>query len=164
MSRVERAWQVVLAARAHIRAGGNLHTKGSGGFPAQLRVALSWLDATVPVTRTSPAAAAARGERTAIEHVLPWKRIATEIIDPTKADPRSNTVFTPIEDGPARDPEHMIDLAKRLIVKARVTEAEHSRLNNISRSMQWDAPNGDGMERYRRAGIELVVIPAARKS
>jgi len=49
-------------------------------------------------------------------------------------------------------------LAERLVEKAYVSKSEHARLNKVDRSMQWDAPNGNGRERYHRAGIEPLPV------
>lgn len=140
-------------ARPHLARGGNLHTKGSGAYPAKLRTLLSPLDRAIPVTYATEAALAIDIKRRCVEHVLPLKRIAVEIIDPSKADPRLNTLFAPLAGGPATSPEHLLEIFDALILKCWVTPEEHTRLNQAGESLQWDAPDGDGWERYRRANV-----------
>jgi len=153
------AWEaIVLPARAHLAAGGNLHTKGSGGWPKRLRTYLDRVDRLVPFTLASDAAMALPVAERIREHVMPMKRIAIEIIDPSACDPRANTRRDAIAGGPARDAQHMEEIALRLIRKAWVTREEHRRLNLAGASFQWDAPDGDGLERYRRAGVEVREI------
>jgi hypothetical protein len=157
----EKAYRFVEdEARPYLRSGGNLHTKGSGGYPAELRKLLAPLDRIAQVTHATVAAWALEKEHRCVEHVVPMKRIAVEIIDPTKADPRCNTRFDPIAGGPATSPQHLLEIFDRLVLKCWVTDEEHSRLNQAARSMQWDAPNGDGWARYARAGVVAQLISA----
>ncbi|MFC5337910.1 hypothetical protein [Leucobacter denitrificans] len=86
------------------------------------------------------------------------KRIIIEIVDPRQADPRSNTSHSPIAGGPAGSPEHLIKIFDRLLQKCWVTEEEHDRLNRAGRSFQWDAPNGDGWSRYKKAQINVHAV------
>lgn len=60
----------------------------------------------------------------------------------------------------------LLELAERVVEKAYVSKVEHARLNNVDRSMQCDAPNGNGnsRERYRRAGIELLPVSGRPRS
>lgn len=81
------------------------------------------------------------------------KRIVIEIVDPRQADPRSNTRTTSIAGGPASSPEELLAIFDRLLVKCWVTSEEHDRLNVAGRSLQWDAPDGDGWARYEQAGV-----------
>ncbi|MEV8172670.1 hypothetical protein [Microbacterium sp. NPDC077486] len=139
--------------RSHLAAGGNLWTKGSGGYPRRLRQMLGALDEGHPVTfATRDAMQLAQPERK-VEHVIPFKRIIVEIVDPSQADPRSNTRQEPIAGGPATSPEHLLSIFDRLLVKCWVTKDEHDRLNRAGRSLQWDAPDGDGWARYRLADV-----------
>ncbi|MEV7618913.1 hypothetical protein AB0N59_02135 [Microbacterium sp. NPDC089321] len=145
--------------RPHLAAGGTLWTKGSGGYPRRLRQMLGVLDKGHAVTfATRDAMQLAPAERV-VEHVIPFKRIIVEIVDPSQADPRSNTHQEPIAGGPATSPEHLLSLFNRLLVKCWVTKDEHHRLNRAGRSLQWDAPDGDGWARYRLA--DVVAYPLA---
>jgi len=94
-----------------------------------------------------------------VEHVIPMKRIVIEIVDPRQADPRSNTRNDPIAGGPATSPEHLISIYDRLLQKCWVTREEHDRLNRAGASLQWDAPDGDGWARYRRAEVVAYRLP-----
>ncbi len=85
--------------------------------------------------------------------MVPMKRIVVEIVDPSQADPRSNSVADPLAGDPAISPEHLIVIFDRLLVKSWVTADEHDRLNRTGPSFQWDAPGGDGWVRYRQAGV-----------
>ncbi len=143
--------------RPFLAAGGTLHTKGSRGYPTKLRTMLLWLDATVPITHATTAALLLPLQQRQVEHVFPVKRVAVEMVDPSKADPRSNTSFAPIANGPANSPEHLLDIFDRLWIKCWITPDEHGRLNTCVPSAQWDAPNGDGWARYRLAGV--VAMP-----
>ncbi|WP_101847489.1 hypothetical protein [Zhihengliuella sp. ISTPL4] len=139
--------------RPHLAAGGNLWTKGSGGYPRQLRQMLRVLDHGHRVTfATRDAMGLAPAERV-IEHVIPFKRIIVEIVDPSQADPRSNTHQEPIAGGPATSPEHLLSIFDQLMRKCWVSKDEHDRLNRAGRSLQWDAPDGDGWARYRLADV-----------
>lgn len=145
--------------RPHLAAGGNLWTKGSGGYPRRLRQMLGALDKGHAVTfATRDAMQLAPAERV-VEHVIPFKRIIVEIVDPNQADPRSNTHQRPIAGGPATSPEHLLSIFDRLLVKCWVTKDEHDRLNRAGRSLQWDAPDGDGWARYRLA--DVIACPLA---
>lgn len=148
--------------RPFLAQGGNLHTKGSRGYPTRLRQMLSRLDADVPITHATAASLRLPVRDRQIEHVVPVKRIAIEIVDPSKADPRSNTSFDAIAGGPATSPEHLLKIVDQLWIKCWVTPEEHSRLNKCMPSAQWDAPNGDGWLRYRLANIvaEPLTQPA----
>lgn len=139
--------------RQHLAAGGNLWTKGSGGYPSRLRQMLGVLDKDHEVTfATRDAMQLAPAERV-IEHVIPFKRIIVEMVDPSQADPRSNTHQEPIEGGPATSPEHLLSILDQLMRKCWVSKDEHDRLNRAGRSLQWDAPDGDGWARYRLADV-----------
>lgn len=139
--------------RPFIAAGGHLWTKGSQGYPTRVRKLLEKLDVDCSVTHaTADAMLLPEGTRI-VEHVLPMKRIVIEIVDPAQADPRSNTHTDPIADGPATSPEHLLSIFDRLLEKCWVTKEEHDRLNRAGRSLQWDAPNGNGWLRYERAGV-----------
>lgn len=145
--------------RPHLAARGNLWTKGSGGYPRRLRQMLGALDKGHAVTfATRDAMQLAPGERV-VEHVTPFKRIIVEIVDPNQADPRSNTHQRPIAGGPATSPEHLLSIFDRLLVKCWVTKDEHDRLNRAGRSLQWDAPDGDGWARNRLA--DVIACPLA---
>ncbi|MCR6645327.1 MAG: hypothetical protein NVV62_12930 [Terricaulis sp.] len=123
---------------------------------------LAALDSAIPVTHTTADALALDEKARIVEHVIPMKRIVTEIIDPSKADPRSNTAFAPIADGPADSPQHLLSIFDTLTIKCWVTADEHARLNTIGRSSQWDAPDGDGWARYDSAGIRAVPLSDLR--
>lgn len=139
--------------RPHLAAGGRLWTKGSGGYPRRLRQMLRALDDGHAVTfATRDAMQLAPGERV-VEHVIPFKRIIVEIVDPSQTDPRSNAHKEPIADGPATSPEHLLSIFDQLLHKCWVTKDEHDRLNRAGRSLQWDAPDGDGWARYRLAEV-----------
>ena len=139
--------------RPFLVAGGRLWSKGSQGYPRQLRQRLHGLDAAHPVTFATPDAMSLDRSQRVVEHVVPMKRIAIEIVDPRQADPRSNTTAEPIAGGPASSPEHLLMIFDQLLVKCWVTAAEHDRLNRTGPSFQWDAPDGDGWARYRQAGV-----------
>lgn len=152
------AWEIILEGRALLAAGGRLYTKGSQGIPQRLRsVFLQRIDATIPVTLATQAGREASDHEIAIEHLVPMKRIAIEIIDPSAHDPRTGGANVELL-GPAVDIEHAEEIARKLIVKARVTKEEHARLNTAYPSFQWDAPAADGRARYRAAGIDLFEI------
>lgn len=119
---------------------------------------LAALDSAVPVTHATADALALDEKARVREHVVPMKRIVIEIVDPSKADPRSNTAFAPIAGGPARSPEHLLSIFDTLTIKCWVTPDEHARLNTIGRSSQWDAPDGDGWARYDSAGISTMPL------
>lgn len=139
--------------RPHLAAGGRLWSKGSGGYPRRLRQMLRTLDDGHAVTfATRDAMHLSPGERV-VEHVIPFKRIIVEIVDPSQADPRSNTHPDPIAGGPATSPEHLLSIFNQLLQKCWVTKDEHDRLNRAGRSLQWDAPDGDGWARYRLADV-----------
>lgn len=145
--------------RPHLAAGGNLGTKGSGGYPHGLRQVLRALDEGHPATFVARAAMELAPTERVVEHVIPFKRIIVEIVDPSQADPRSNTLQEPIAGGPATSPEHLLPIFDKLVQKCWVTKDEHDRLNRAGRSFQWDAPDGDGWARYRLAGV--VAYPLA---
>lgn len=111
------------------------------------------LDKAHEVTFATQDAMQLRRDQRVVEHVIPIKRIIIEIVDPSQADPRSNTHLMPIAGGPATSPEHLISIFDRLLQKCWVTRDEHDRLNRAGRSLQWDAPDGDGWSRYRLAGV-----------
>lgn len=144
--------------RPFLAAGGRLWSKGSRGYPTRLRQMLAPLEPTTPTHATRDAMLLERRRRE-VEHVLPMKRLVVEIVDPRQADPRANTTFGPLADGPASSPEHLLAIFDRLIATCWVTPEEHARLNRVGRSSQWDAPDGDGWERYRRAGV--IAYPLA---
>lgn len=151
---------IELEVRPFITAGGRLWSKGSRGYPSQLRQMLLRLDKTHVVTfATHDAMLLDSGERQ-VEHVVPIKRIMIEIVDPGQADPRSNSRFDAIAGGPARSPEDLISVFDRLLVKCWVTPAEHDLLNRAGRSLQWDAPNGDGWARYKLAAVTAFRLTA----
>ncbi|WP_170451251.1 hypothetical protein [Ruegeria arenilitoris] len=159
-----QAYQYITdVARPFVARGGRLWTKTPGfeGIaPATtLRDMLAPLDADVPVTLTTEAAALA-GVRIDVEHVLPVKRIAIEMIDPLQGDPRcgSNRVLI----GRAESPADVLRIYLALAVKCYVTNDEHKRLNRAHRSSKWDAWNGDWRERYKRAGV--VVMPVGERN
>jgi hypothetical protein len=139
--------------RPFISDGGLLWTKGSRGYPTRLRKLLEKLDIDSPVSYATDAALLLPVRERVVEHVLPMKRIVIEIVDPGQADPRSNTSKAPIADGPAVSPEHLIKIFDQLLEKCWVTKEEHDRLNSADKSMQWDAPNGDGWARYKLANV-----------
>lgn len=150
---------IEMEVRPHLATGGNLWTKGSGGYPRRLRWMLRTLDDSHAVTfGTRDAMQLVPNERV-IEHVIPFKRIIVEIVDPSQADPRSNTHQEPIAGGPATSPEHLLSIFDQLLEKCWVTKEEHDRLNRAGRSLQWDAPDGDGWARYRLA--DVVAYPVA---
>lgn len=145
--------------RPYLVAGGRLWTKGSGGYPRRLRQMLRALDDGHAVTfATRDAMQLSPGERV-VEHVIPFKRVIVEIVDPSQADPRSNTHQEPIAGGPATSPEHLLSIFNQLLQKCWVTKDEHDRLNRAGRSLQWDAPDGDGWARYRLA--DVIACPLA---
>lgn len=139
--------------RPHLAAGGRLWSKGSGGYPSRLRTMLQGLDDAHDVTFATDAAMLLPRRQRKVEHVIPFKRIITEIVDPAQADPRSNTHQNPIAGGPATSPEHLIAIFDELLQKCWVTKDEHDLLNRAGKSLQWDAPDGDGWARYRLAGV-----------
>lgn len=161
----ERRTRVAIAAfdlietevRPHLATGGNLWTKGSGGYPSRLRKMLRVLDDGHPVGFATREALQLPPDERVVEHVIPFKRIIVEIVDPRQADPRSNTNRGPIAGGPATSPEQLLSIFDRLLQKCWVTTDEHDRLNRAGRSLQWDAPDGDGWARYRLA--EVVAYP-----
>ncbi len=133
-------------------------SKGSAGYPSRLRQMLSGLDDGYRVTfATSDALRLPVSERV-VEHVIPIKRIVIEIVDPYQADPRSNSHRGPIADGPATSPEHLLRILDTLTQKCWVTKDEHDLLNRAGASFQWDAPEGDGWARYRRARVAPVPL------
>jgi hypothetical protein len=138
--------------RPFLAAGGRLWSKGSRGYPTRLRRMLEPLESRTPTFATRDAMLLAPRRRQ-VEHVLPLKRIIVEIVDPGQADPRANVSPAPIAGGPATSPEHLLEIFDRLFSTCWVTPEEHARLNRGSRSSQWDAPEGDGWERYRLAGV-----------
>lgn len=139
--------------RPFLAAGGRLWSKGSMGYPSQLRRMLDVLDDAHGVTFATSDAMQLERSRRVVEHVLPMKRIVIEIVDPRQADPRSNIGTAPIAGGPATSPEHLIAIFDQLLQKCWVTPEEHERLNRAGRSLQWDAPDGDGWARYRIAQV-----------
>lgn len=139
--------------RPFLASGGRLWSKGSGGYPSRLRQVLRGLDRGHEVTYATQDAMQLQRNHRVVEHVIPIKRIIIEIVDPSQADPRSNTHKAPIAGGPATSPEHLISIFDRLLQKCWVTQDEHDRLNRAGRSLQWDAPDGDGWARYRRSGV-----------
>lgn len=155
---MENARDIIMEGRSIVASGGRLHSKGSNRVPARLRQALiTRIDRRVAVTLTSEAARNADPADVVVEHVIPIKRIAIEIIAPEAHDPRTGgRAKTTL--GPARDLAHAEQIAGKMLIKAYVTRAEHDRLNTASRSFQWDAPAGNGMARYQAAGIELTAI------
>jgi hypothetical protein len=145
--------------RPFLAAGGRLWSKGSRGYPSRLRQMTRGLESvSVPfATREAMLLPPAHRE---IEHVLPMKRVLIEIVDPRQSDPRSNSDPAPIAGGPATSPEHLLSIFDLLLVKCWVTAEEHKRLNRVGRSLQWDAPGGDGWERYRLAGVVAYPLSA----
>lgn len=139
--------------RPFLENGGRLWTQGSQGYPSRLRKLLEKLDVDCPVTHATVAAMLLPERERIIEHVLPMKRLGIEIIDPRQADPRVNSSFAPIADGPATSPQHLITIFDQLLEKCWVTKDEHDLLNRAGSSMQWDAPNGNGWLRYEQAGV-----------
>ncbi|GAA1679492.1 hypothetical protein [Microbacterium lacus] len=139
--------------RPHLVSGGRLWSKGSGGHPSRLRTILSGLDAEHEVMFTTDAAIRLPKRQRVVEHVIPFKRIIIELVDPRQADPRSNSGVEPIAGGPATSPEHLLEIFDRMIQKCWVTHDEHERLNRAGASLQWDAPDGDGWARYRSAAV-----------
>lgn len=140
--------------RPFLLSGGRLWSKGSRAYPARLRKMLSSLDTAHRVTFATSAAMALDEQLRVVEHVVPMKRIIIEIIDPTQADPRANSIFTPLAGGPATSPEHLLEIFDAMLIKCWVTSDEHDLLNRAGRSLQWDAPDGDGWARYRLAGVD----------
>jgi hypothetical protein len=122
---------------------------------------LNGLDAAHSVTfGTNDAMGLDESKRT-VEHVVPLKRIVIEIVDPSHADPRSNSNAEPIAGGPAISAEHLIVIFDQLLVKCWVTADEHDRLNRTGPSFQWDAPEGDGWSRYAQAGVTAYRLTAS---
>ncbi|MFC9561608.1 hypothetical protein [Agromyces sp. NPDC056965] len=146
--------------RPLLASGGRLWSKGSGGYPSRLRQILHGLDKAHDVTFATEAAIQLPPDQRVVEHVIPFKRIVIEIVDPSQADPRSNTHNGPIAGGPATSPEHLISIFDQLLQKCWVTKEEHDRLNRAGRSLQWDAPDGDGWSRYRLAKVDAHRLPA----
>ena len=134
-------------------AGGRLWSKGSLGYPSRIRKMLQGLDDNHTVMFATHDAMRLDLSQRTVEHVVPMKRIVTELVDPRQADPRSNSAAEPIAGGPARSPEHLIEIFDQLLVKCWVTTDEHDRLNRTGPSFQWDAPEGDGWSRYVQAGV-----------
>ncbi|MXU65912.1 hypothetical protein [Oceanomicrobium pacificus] len=155
---MEDAWDIIVEGRAIVASGGRLFSKGSNRVPTRLRQAfIARIDREIAVTLTSQAARQADTADVVVEHVIPIKRIVIEVIAPEAHDPRTGgRAMTRL--GPARDLAHAERIAREMLTKAYVTRAEHDRLNIASQSFQWDAPAGDGMARYRVAGIELTAI------
>jgi hypothetical protein len=147
--------------RPFLAAGGRLWSKGSQAYPRQLRQRLHGLDAAHQVKFATEDAMRLNREERVVEHVVPMKRIAIEIVDQRQADPRSNTRAEPIAGGPASSPEHLLRIFDQLLVKCWVTAAEHDRLNRTGPSFQWDAPDGDGWARYRQAGVVAHPLTAS---
>jgi len=139
--------------RPFLADGGRLWSKGSRGYPRRLRQMLQGLDNAHVVMFATRAAMLVDRRQRIVEHVVPMKRIVVEIVDPAQADPRSNSGSDPIAGGPATSPEHLISVFDRLLVKCWVTADEHDRLNRAGRSLQWDAPDGDGWSRYKLADV-----------
>src|SRR5690606_4380001 len=111
--------------RPFLASGGRMWSKGSLGFPRRVRKMLERLDSTQPVTFATLDAMRLELSERVIEHVVPMKRIVIEIVDPSQADPRSNSRTDPIAGGPATSPEHLISIFDRLLEKCWVTEEEH---------------------------------------
>lgn len=155
---MENAWEIILEGRGIVASGGRLYSKGSNHVPTRLRQAfIARVDRKIGVTLTSQAARHADPADVVVEHVVTVKRIAIEIIAPEAHAPRiGGPAKTKL--GPARDLAHAEQIAQAMLTKAYVTRTEHDRLNTVSQSFQWDAPAGDGMARYRAAGIELTAI------
>lgn len=141
------------AVRPYLASGGRLWSKGSQGYPSRLREILRGLDNTHGVTFATRDAMQLPEDQRVVEHVTPFKRIIIELVDPSQADPRSNADTAPIAGGPAISPEHLIMIFDQLLQKCWVTREEHDRLNRAGASLQWDAPDGDGWARYRRAEV-----------
>lgn len=139
--------------RPQLASGGKLWSKGSGGYPSRLRKMLSGLDAAHGVTYATDDAMTLPKRQRIVEHVVPFKRIIIELVDPRQADPRSNSGVAPIAGGPARSPEHLLEIFDQVLQKCWVTNEEHDRLNRAGASLQWDAPDGDGWARYRLADV-----------
>lgn len=139
--------------RPFLASGGRLWSKGSAGYPSRLRKMLRPLDDAHAVTFATTEAMRLPRRQRVVEHVVPMKRIIIEIVDPSQADPRSNSGCQPIAGGPARSPEHLLAIFDRLLQKCWVTPEEHARLNSAGASAQWDAPDGAGWARYHRAGV-----------
>jgi hypothetical protein len=149
-----QAYELIEAeVRPLLASGGRLWSKGSGGYPSRLRKILHGLDQAHDVTYATDNAMQIPSGQRVVEHVMPFKRIVIEIVDPSQADPRSNTHNTPIAGGPATSPEHLISIFDQLLQKCWVTHDEHDLLNRAGSSLQWDAPDGDGWSRYRLAGV-----------
>lgn len=145
--------------RPFLAAGGRLWSKGSLGYPSRLRQMTRGLESVVVPFATRDAMLLPPAHRE-IEHVLPMKRVLVEIVDPRQSDPRSNSDPAPIAGGPATSPEHLLSIFDLLVVKCWVTTEEHKRLNRVGRSLQWDAPGGDGWERYRLAAVVAYPVSA----
>ena len=139
--------------RPFLAEGGQLWTKGSRGYPTRMRKLLEKLDVDSPVRYATEDALLLPVKERIVEHVLPMKRIVIEIIDPEQADPRSNTNNLPISVGPATSPKQLIEIFDSLLEKCWVTKEQHDRLNSAAKSMQWDAPNGNGWVRYELANV-----------
>lgn len=65
---------------------------------------LSGLDSAHSVTFATPDSLKLDLVERVVEHVVPMKRIVIEIVDPSEADPRSNSSSTAIANGPATSP------------------------------------------------------------
>ena len=139
--------------RPFLAEGGQLWTKGSRGYPTRMRKLLEKLDVDSPVSYATEDALLLPVKERIVEHVLPMKRIVIEIIDPGQADPRSNSSKLPISAGPATSPKQLIEIFDTLLEKCWVTKEQHDRLNGAAKSMQWDAPNGNGWVRYELANV-----------
>jgi len=146
--------------RPFLAAGGRLWSKGSRGYPSQLRQKLLRLDKAHVVTFATHDAMLLDSSQRQIEHVVPMKRIVIEIVDPGQADPRSNSRFDAVAGGPATSPEDLIAVFDRLLVKCWVTADERYRLNRAGRSLQWDAPDGYGWSRYTLAAVTAYRLTA----
>jgi hypothetical protein len=148
--------------RPFLAAGGRLWSKGSRGYPSRLRRMLEGLEGSHSTTFATIDAMRLDLSEREVEHVTPVKRIVIEIVDPRQADPRSNTVLEAIAGGPATSPQHLIEIFDKLLVTCWVTANEHILLNRAGRSLQWDAPDGDGWRRYEMAGVVAYPLTSDR--
>lgn len=149
--------------RPFLAEGGQLWTKGSRGYPTRMRKLLEKLDFDCPIGYATEDALLLPVKERIVEHVLPMKRIVIEIIDPSQADPRSNTSKLPISEGPATSPKHLIEIFDFLLEKCWVTKEQHDRLNVAAKSMQWDAPDGNGWARYELANVIAYSLESGDK-